>query len=126
MVYFASQYETKGVFDWPYSVYSRIRIKLQKSLLIRRTIKYLVKSNDFGESYNLVVFFSNLEGIVANKIEQNFYSVYSYSGIESIERALSKSKFNFQKKYILEINCVICNLGISFNGSMHNPFNFIQ
>ena len=32
---------------------------------------------------------SNLAGIVANKIEQSFYSVYSYSGIESIERALS-------------------------------------
>ena len=30
----------------------------------------------------------NLAGIVANKIEQNFYSVYSYYGIESIERAL--------------------------------------
>ena len=30
----------------------------------------------------------NLAGIVANKIEQSFYSVYSYSGIESIEHAL--------------------------------------
>ena len=35
-------------------------------------------------------FSSNLAGIVANKIEQNCYSVYSYSGIESIERALSQ------------------------------------
>ena len=34
-------------------------------------------------------FSSNLTGIVANKIEQSFYSVYSYSRIESIERALS-------------------------------------
>ena len=33
-------------------------------------------------------FSSNFAGIVANKIEQSFYSVYSYSGIESIERAL--------------------------------------
>ena len=31
-------------------------------------------------------FSSNLTGIVANKIEQSFYSVYSYSGIESIEQ----------------------------------------
>ena len=38
-------------------------------------------------------FSSNLTGIVANKIEQSFYSsVYSYSGIESIEHTLSKSK----------------------------------
>ena len=34
-------------------------------------------------------FSSNLAGIVANKIEQSFYSVYSYSGKESIEHALS-------------------------------------
>ena len=33
-------------------------------------------------------FSSNLTGIVTNKIEQSFYSVYSYSGIESIEHAL--------------------------------------
>ena len=31
-------------------------------------------------------FSSDLAGIVANKIEQSFYSVYFYSGIESIER----------------------------------------
>ena len=31
---------------------------------------------------------SNFTGNVANKIEQNFYSIYSYSGIESIEHAL--------------------------------------
>ena len=43
-------------------------------------------------------FSSNLAGIVANKIEQSFYSVYSYSGIESIEHALNglvKTKQNF-------------------------------
>ena len=34
-------------------------------------------------------FSSNLAGIVANKIKQSFYSVYSYSGIESIEHALN-------------------------------------
>ena len=34
-------------------------------------------------------FSSNLAGILANKIEQSFYSVYSYSGMESIEHALS-------------------------------------
>ena len=32
---------------------------------------------------------STLTGTVANEIEQSFYSVYSYSGIESIEHALS-------------------------------------
>ena len=30
----------------------------------------------------------NLAGIVTNKIEQSFYSIYSYSRIESIECAL--------------------------------------
>ena len=39
-------------------------------------------------------FSSNLAGIVANKIEQNFFSVYSYSGIESIEHALRKDYNN--------------------------------
>ena len=39
-------------------------------------------------------FSSNLAGTVANKIEQSFCSVYSYSGIESIERALSHGQFN--------------------------------
>ena len=33
-------------------------------------------------------FSSNVAGVVANKTEQSFYSVYSYSGIESIEHAL--------------------------------------
>ena len=33
-------------------------------------------------------FSCNLAGIVANKIEQSFYPVYSYSGIEPIEHAL--------------------------------------
>ena len=33
--------------------------------------------------------YSNLAGIMANKIEQSFYSVYSYSEIESIECTLS-------------------------------------
>ena len=32
-------------------------------------------------------FSSNLTGIVADKIEQSFYSVYSYFGLESIETA---------------------------------------
>ena len=52
-------------------------------------------------------FSSNLTGIVADKIEQSFYSVYSYSGIESIEHALTsasgifgllitKSKYTFR------------------------------
>ena len=34
-------------------------------------------------------FSSNLAGIVANKIEQSLYSVYSYSGIKSIKHTLS-------------------------------------
>ena len=33
-------------------------------------------------------FSSNLAEIVANKVKQTFYSVYSYSGIESIKHAL--------------------------------------
>ena len=33
-------------------------------------------------------FSSNFVGIVASKIEQSFYSVYSYSGMESIKHAL--------------------------------------
>ena len=39
-----------------------------------------------------------LAGIVANRIEQSFYSVYSYSGIESIERTLRVTEF-WLKKY---------------------------
>ena len=34
-------------------------------------------------------FSSNFTRMVVNKIEQRFYSVYSYSGIESIECALN-------------------------------------
>ena len=34
-------------------------------------------------------FSSNLAGIIANNIEESFYSVYSSSGTESIKRALS-------------------------------------
>ena len=34
-------------------------------------------------------FSSNLAEIVVNKIEQSFYSAYSYSRIESIEHALN-------------------------------------
>ena len=40
-----------------------------------------------------IVFSSNLAGIVANKIEQSFYSVYSYPGIEPIEHAPMFSKW---------------------------------
>ena len=39
------------------SIPDRIRLKLQNYVLIHRTIKYLVKSNDWGERYNSVVFF---------------------------------------------------------------------
>ena len=35
-------------------------------------------------------FSSNFSGIMASKIEQTFYSVYSYFGIVSNERALSQ------------------------------------
>ena len=42
-----------------------------------------------GRDKTQLCFSSNLTGIVANKIEQSFYSVYSYSGIESIEHAPS-------------------------------------
>ena len=35
----------------------RVGITFQNSLLIRRTINYLVKGNDLGERYNSVVFF---------------------------------------------------------------------
>ena len=43
-------------------------------------------------------FSSNLAGIVANYIEQFFYFVYSYSGIESIKRALSDQSFGLKGK----------------------------
>ena len=43
---------------------------------------------------------SNLAGIVANKIEQSFYSVYSYSGIESIKHALCGSYMNTHKTFM--------------------------
>ena len=36
-------------------------MKLQNSLLIHKTIKYLVKNNDWGERYNSVVFFFYLD-----------------------------------------------------------------
>ena len=42
-------------------------------------------------------FSSNVAGIMANKIEQSFYSVYSCSGIESIKHAL-KSTFSLNRK----------------------------
>ena len=45
-------------------------------------------------------FSSNLAVVVANKIGQIFYSVYSYSGIESIEHTVSVvegAKFKFHK-----------------------------
>ena len=51
-------------------------------------------------------FSSNLAGIVANKIEQSFYSVYSYSRIESIEHTLvikPLQKLNCFPKYIRDI-----------------------
>ena len=44
-------------------------------------------------------FSSELAGIVSKKVEQSFYSVYSYCGIESIEHALRKdynNRENFQ------------------------------
>ena len=35
----------------------------------------------------------NLARILADKIEQSFYALYSYSGMESIKRALRKMCF---------------------------------
>ena len=46
-------------------------------------------------------FSSNLTGIVANKIEHSFYSVYSYSRIKSIQHALSQ--FTFLKAKSVEL-----------------------
>ena len=37
-------------------------------------------------------FSSNVAGIVANRIEQSFYSAYSYFGIEPIKHALIHMK----------------------------------
>ena len=48
-------------------------------------------------------FSSNLAGIVAKKIEQSFYSIYSYSGIESIEHALRW----FTEKMLFYINILL-------------------
>ena len=45
-------------------------------------------------------FSSNLARIVANKIEQSFYSVYSYSGIESIEHTLNVLNNSAQQWFI--------------------------
>ena len=45
-------------------------------------------------------FSSNLTGIVANEIEQSFYSVCSYSGIESIKHALRCSLQNYSFSHI--------------------------
>ena len=42
-----------------------------------------------GVKETRLCFSSNVTGIVVNEIEQKFYSVYSYSGIESIEHALN-------------------------------------
>ena len=57
-------------------------------------------------------FSSNVAGIMANKIEQSFYSVYSYSGIESIKHAL-KSTFSLNRKlyvFIKKKECIKLNL----------------
>ena len=61
----------KGVFDWPYSIYSGIRIKFQKfSPNSQNNQISSQKVMTGGERYNSVVMFSyKLIGIVANKIE---------------------------------------------------------
>ena len=55
---------------------------------------------------------SNLTGIVANKIEQSFYSVYSYSGTESIEHALNYMLIHKIEFTFLVINNETTNLSI--------------
>ena len=52
-------------------------------------------------------FSSNLAGTVANKIEQSFYSVYSCSGIESIDRALSLTSINLLASFIMVIDWLL-------------------
>ena len=46
-------------------------------------------------------FSSSLAGILANKFEQNFHSVYSYSGIESIEHPLNEKVKYLNTGYIM-------------------------
>ena len=46
-------------------------------------------------------FSSNLAGIVANNIEQSFYSVYFYSGIESIKHALKVYIKKLEKSQVM-------------------------
>ena len=58
---------------------------------------------------------SNWAGIVANKIEQSFYSVYSYSGVESIEHALSRSIIvSMVLCSIIPLNCRGQRVGLPF------------
>ena len=74
-------------------------------------MKLNVRNSEFADQSNIqlkvmtwvryitqLCFSSNLAGIMANKIEQSFYSVYSYSGIESIEHTLNVFKaFKYSK-----------------------------
>ena len=61
---------------------------------------------------------SNLAGIVVNKIGQSFYSVYSYSGIESIERTVN-SLAGIPSNRVAFIDFSLCsssktNIGLTF------------
>ena len=56
----------------------------------------------------LLCFSSNLAGIVANKIKQSSYSVYSCFGIESIKHALSLEQNMF---FVLLENFMLWILG---------------
>ena len=55
----------------------------------------------------LCAFFPNLSGTVANKIEKSFYSVYSYSGIESIEHALREVEIIIIRKKLNLLACLL-------------------
>ena len=52
---------------------------------------YKQHSNEEDIEYPI---FSNLARVVIKKVKQSFYSVYSYSGIESIDRALNMVNTN--------------------------------
>ena len=66
-------------------------------------------------------FSSNLTGIVANKIEQSFYSVYSYSGIESSEHALKAHANGHGRNKCQQLPTMLAVVGQQCCIRLHGP-----
>ena len=66
-------------------------------------------------------FSSNLTGIVANKIEQSFYSVYSYSGIESIEHVLKAHANGYGRNKCQQLPTILAVVGQQCCVRLHGP-----